>query len=218
MLLKCVDNHGWRGLKTGETYEVAEILGMPEHVMARRRDARKWPRPGDPHFGLHLDEYFAEPPGEIDVARCDYDACSSVFFGVRIARTKDIAAFRTLDRAVFPLKRKSLDPMDFDDWRRRMRGRGYSRARLKGWYDLVLGDLPIHWWYHRNIRPPDDGMRAFLEFGIEPHTMVKDSITWKAGKEIVESCLSRIGIRPSDIGLHAIEHWERRRRSGWWRS
>jgi hypothetical protein len=72
-----------RYVTVGQFYEVAEILEHPYHIMIRKPNG-KWPRPGDPFFAWHPDEYFESPPTGIPALSCGYQHEDLEFFGTII--------------------------------------------------------------------------------------------------------------------------------------
>jgi hypothetical protein len=83
MYLKCVC--AAQQLTVGANYDVSEILEFPLHCMVRL-ESEAWPRPGDPLFGLHPDEFFASPKdGLLDIRSCGYTWYCHAFFGICVS-------------------------------------------------------------------------------------------------------------------------------------
>ena len=80
--LRCINSPN-RHVMVGRTYEIAEILEHPGHVMARKPNG-KWPRPGEWYFAMHPEEYFEAPLTGIPAFSCGYALVELEFFGTII--------------------------------------------------------------------------------------------------------------------------------------
>jgi hypothetical protein len=71
MILRCVRTTSTAPFIPGRSYDVAEILEYPEHVMVKTPTGH-WPRPGSRWFAWHPDEFFAPPKTSLPAVSCGY--------------------------------------------------------------------------------------------------------------------------------------------------
>jgi hypothetical protein len=186
-------------LVAGKYYEIAEIMEMPGHAMARKPDG-KWPKPGDPYFAFHADDCFSVPKDGIPAFSCGYMCVDEQFFGTIIPNS----LFPTPPQYDFPkISRQQSYVSNIVD-----------RAGVPGLYHLT---------YH-NVLPkvcfPESLEKEFMFLGIEYRDM-HAKVTAKTVSLALKSVMRKLGI-PSNqmppVEDQLVEFWHPScRKAGPWK-
>ena len=94
MKLKCTNNGDFLPLKVGQFYDVVELLEHPEHGMVRELNGY-WPKPGNPLYDIHPDEFFESPDGGLEIIHGGYEYIDDEFYGIIITDLKEIKKILT---------------------------------------------------------------------------------------------------------------------------
>jgi hypothetical protein len=187
--LRCLNSPN-RLVVAGRSYEVAEILEHPGHVMVRKPDG-KWPKPGEWYFAMHADEYFESPRQGIPAFSCGFEYVDMQFFGAIVPNS------------LFPTPPK---------WDFNKPSTQRACERISG---IVERDGGEHLWWHSyyNVLPrvcfPESLKTQFMLIGMDYR-----NLGGRAGKQrtfkTIQNAMRRLGISRKSmppIEDQLVEFW-----------
>jgi hypothetical protein len=182
MRLRCVRGGYGSPFREGEVYDVAEVMEHPRHAMVRRPGGR-WPKPGERWFGWHPEEWFASPPGGLEIVSCGYEYREVNCFGVVIpaSRYRRVPRFESRLARVMEGLPESMGYL----WRARARGVRTSCC------------VPA---LERN----------FYVVGVD-HDRLGREVSYRAAGRAVRRVLAEVGVSglAGQVGDLNLEYWEK---------
>lgn len=197
-------------LQVGSSYDVAEILEMPDHLMCRAPGSKKWPVPGDPMFGWHP-EFFENPVLPIEIVSCGYlERRWSGYWGVVLNEPEDVRRIRdyqatyheNIDPPDFPT------PLSFESWYAQIPTLPERVARVVYELELMPGALPEVVVEDR-VRAPMESCKPFVVVAYESNLMINHLMSKTDAEARVNRFLECLDIRTSPIEEVNMTFWIR---------
>lgn len=192
------------GLVVGEKYDVAEILEVEGHLMARPLGADPWPGPGHRLFGIPP-QGFEPTPQPIPILSCGFRFNSHLmdFFGVLLTRPEGIAAVRALEAVDVP-----DEDEPFDDWAARA-CEELSPTAAEACFELFQLPVPCDMGVVRQVYLSDEPLpREFAYIGCYLAELARHDVSQSTFEECLGRVLYALELRGFEIGEISIRFWQ----------
>lgn len=197
-------HHELAQMEVGRQYEVAEIFEMEGYVMARPPEAKRWPVPGTPAFGIQP-EWFDATNEPLPIVSCGfyYNDFLRNFYGVVLEDPREVEAIAHL---------KGVEPPDdeenFDDWQARELDDA-SPAVARALYQLMLLPVATDFGVFRHVHLAEEVSRdTFAYAGAFLDALARFDVTRHDYSEALGRLLNALEIPSFEVSEIDTAFWQ----------